>query len=58
MNTQYKFITVVLADSYAAYIEANDLLLQEHALRKGARGCVDCLAGSVLAVINYTCLSN
>ena len=45
LNTQYKFATVVLADSLAAQIEANDLLPQEQrVLRKGARGCVDCLA--------------
>ena len=35
----------VLADSLAAHIEANGLLPEEQpALRKGARGCVDCLA--------------
>ena len=35
----------VLADSIAAHVEANDLLLQEQrALREGARGFVDCLA--------------
>ena len=45
LNTQYKFTTVVLADSLAAYIEANSLLsAEQRALRKGVRGCVDCLA--------------
>ena len=45
LNTQYKFATAVLADSLAAHVEANDLLPQEQrALRKGARGCIDCLA--------------
>ena len=45
LNTQYKFVTAVLADSLAAHVEANGLLPQEQrALRKGARGCVDCLA--------------
>ena len=45
LNTQYKFSTAVLADSLAAHIEANGLLPEEQrALRKGARGCVDCLA--------------
>ena len=45
LNTQYKFATVVLADSLAAFIEVNDLLPQEQrALRKEARACVDCLA--------------
>ncbi len=45
LNIQYKFATAVLADSLAAHIEANDLLPQEqHTLRRGARGCVDCLA--------------
>ena len=45
LNTQYKFATAVMADSLAAHVEANDLLPQEQrALRRGARGCVDCLA--------------
>ena len=45
LNTQYKFATAVLADSLAAHVEANGLLPEEQrALRKGARGCVDCLA--------------
>ena len=29
LNMQYKFATAVLADSLAAHVEANDLLLQE-----------------------------
>ena len=45
LNTQYKFAMAVLVDSLAAHVEANGLLPEEqHALRKGARGCVDCLA--------------
>ena len=35
----------MLADSLAAHVEANDLLPPEqHALRRGARDCIDCLA--------------
>jgi len=45
LTTQYKFATAVLADSLTAHVEANDLLPQEQrTLRRGARGCVDCLA--------------
>ena len=33
-----------MADSLQAHVEANDLLPEEqYSLRKGARGCVDCL---------------
>jgi hypothetical protein len=45
LNTQYKFATAVLADSLAAHVEATGILpVEQRALRKGARGCVDCLA--------------
>ena len=45
LNTQYKFAMAVLADSLAAHVEANGLLPEEQrALRKGARGYMNCLA--------------
>ena len=45
LNIQYKFTTAVLADSLAVHVEANGLLPEEQcALKKGARGCVNCLA--------------
>ena len=53
LNTQYKFATAVLADSLAAHVKTNDLLLQEqHALRKGARGCIDCMAVDKMVIID------
>ena len=45
LNTQYKLAMAVMADSLQAHIDANGLLPEEQrALRRGARGCVDCLA--------------
>ena len=53
LNTQCKFATAVLADSLAAHVEANDLLPQEQrALRKGPRGCVDCLVVDKMVITN------
>ena len=56
LNTQYKFATAVLADSLAAFVEANDLLPKEQrALRKAARGCVDCLAVDKMVITDAHC---
>ena len=53
LNTKYKFATVVLADSVVAHIEATGVLpVEQHVLRKGARGCVDCLAVDKMVITN------
>ena len=51
LNTQYKFATAVLDDSLAVHVEANGLLPEEQrALKKGARGCVECLAVDIVVI--------